>query len=247
VRNIRLTIEYDGTNYHGWQKQPNGLTVQEVLETTIKQISEEEVNLIGSGRTDAGVHALEQVANFKTGTNIPAFKLALAINSLLPHDISVIGAEEVSINFHSQYDAISKTYIYKILNRKHRTAIHFNRVWCVTDKLNIAEMNKAARGLIGKHDFKVFSKSSSSVKTTLREIHYARFISTNNEEIEFHITSNGFLKGMVRMIVGTLVNVGKQRLSANDFKSILISGEKNKYVKSAPAHGLYLAKVEYKG
>jgi len=111
VRNIRLTIEYDGTNYHGWQKQPNGLTVQEVLETTIKQITEEDINLIGSGRTDAGVHALEQVANFKTGTNIPTSKLALAINSLLPHDISVIGTEEVSINFHSQYDAISKTYI----------------------------------------------------------------------------------------------------------------------------------------
>ena len=111
----------------------------------------------------------------------------------------------------------------------------------------MAEMNKAARSLIGKHDFKVFSKSSSSVKTTLREVHYARFIPTNNEEIEFHITSNGFLKGMVRMIVGTLVNVGKQRLSANDFKSIRNSGEKNKYVKPAPAHGLYLAKVEYKG
>lgn len=247
MRNIKLTIEYDGTNYNGWQKQPNGQTIQEILEDTIEQVTGEKTNVTGSGRTDAGVHALAQVANFKTVSEIPAYKLALAINSLLPKKISVINAEDADEDFHSQYDAVRKTYIYKILNRKHRTAINYNRVWLIADKLNIAEMNNAARSLIGKHDFKVFSKSGSSVKTTTREIYNACFKSINNEEIEFHITSNGFLKGMVRMIVGTLVNVGLMKLCANDFRVILDSGEKKKLVKSAPAHGLYLADVGYEG
>lgn len=247
MRNIKLIIEYDGTNYNGWQKQPNGQTIQEILENTIQKITGQKIHLTGSGRTDAGVHALAQVANFKTGSEIPSYKIALAINTLLPRDVSVIDAEDKDNNFHSQYDAIKKTYIYKILNRKHRTALNYNRVWFIPNKLNISEMNKAARSLKGKHDFKFFSKSGSSVKTTTREIYSARFETINDEVIEFRITSNGFLKGMVRMIVGTLVNVGMKRLAPKDFKVILDSGKRSNFIKSAPAHGLYLAIVEYKG
>lgn len=245
MRNIRIIIEYDGTNYHGWQKQPNGLTIQEVLEKTITQIIKEDINLIGSGRTDAGVHALAQIANFKTSTAIPAYKLALAINSILPDDISVIDAQDDSLSFHSQYDAISKTYIYKILNRNHRPAIDRNRVWFVPDKLNFKNMESAISCLSGTHDFKVFSKSGSSVKTTTRQIYEAYIDNTDNEQFRFVFRSNGFLKGMVRMIVGTLMNVGKEKLSPSDFREILNTGKKNKFVKSAPAHGLYLANVEY--
>lgn len=246
MRNIKLIIEYDGTNYCGWQRQPNGETIQEIIENSLKKITGHDISLTASGRTDAGVHAVEQVANFRTESKIPAYKIALALNSILPKDISVVNTKDVDENFHAQYDALRKTYVYKILNRRFRSSINFNRVWHVPDKLNIKSMNLAARSLKGKHDFRVFSKTGSSVKTTTREIFDAGFIDVSNEILEFHITSNGFLKGMVRLIVGTLINVGREKLSLNDFKLILKSGVKNKFVKSAPPQGLYLAKVEYK-
>ena len=246
MRNIKMIIEYDGTSYCGWQRQPNGDTIQEIIENSLKKITGQDINLIASGRTDAGVHAVQQVANFRTESNIAVDKLALALNSVLPKDISVVYTVDVDEDFHAQYDALRKTYVYKILNRRFRSSINLNRVWHIPDNLNIKLMNSAARSLKGKHDFSVFSKSGSTVKTTTREIFEAYFISVSNEILEFHITSNGFLKGMVRLIVGTLVNVGREKLSVNDFKHILKSGMKNKFVKSAPPHGLYLAKVEYK-
>ncbi|NIP38828.1 MAG: tRNA pseudouridine(38-40) synthase TruA [Candidatus Dadabacteria bacterium] len=245
MRNIKLFIEYDGTNYHGWQRQPGLQTIQQLIEQAIEKITNERATLLGSGRTDSGVHAYEQVANFKTSSKIGAKKITKALNSVLPADIAIIKSENADINFHSQYGSVSKTYIYKILNRESRTAINTKRVWHIPYKLDLDKMEKAARHLLGEHDFLVFSKTGSSVKTTVRSIYDASFVKRSDELIEFHIRSNGFLKGMVRLIVGALVNVGKGKMTEDEFRQIVCSGTKHKYIKSAPAHGLYLAKVEY--
>lgn len=245
MRNIKLFIEYDGTNYHGWQRQPKLDTVQLLLEKAIQEITKEKATLLGSGRTDSGVHALQQIANFKTSSEINTEKMTKALNSMLPGDIVIIKSEEVELNFHSQYDSQSKTYIYKILNRSSHSAINRKRVWHIPYQLNFEKMQNAAKYLIGEHDFKVFSKTGSSIKTTVRNIHKASFYKNSDEIIEFNIQANGFLKGMVRLIVGTIVNVGKGKLTETEFKHIICKGQKHKYIKSAPPHGLYLVKVDY--
>jgi len=245
MRNIKLIIEYDGTKYHGWQKQPNGITIQQVLEQTILKITNENINITGSGRTDAGVHAIGQVANFKTNSRISEENFQKAINTLLPYDIVIVSAKEVDADFHSQYNALSKTYLYKTINRPYRSALLKQRAWYMPYSLDLKNMATAAKHLIGKHDFKIFAKSGSNIKTTTREVYETDFEHSKDGIIEFTIRSNGFLKGMVRLIMGTLVNVGKGNLTEYEFKLMINNGTKNKYIKSAPAHGLYLAKVTY--
>jgi tRNA pseudouridine38-40 synthase len=247
MRNIKLFIEYDGTKYHGWQRQPKLDTVQQLIEQAIQKITNEKAILLGSGRTDSGVHALQQIANFKTSSQISADRLTKALNSLLPGDIVIIKSEQVDLSFHSQYDSVSKTYIYKILNRGSRTAINSKRVWHIPYEINFEAMQNAAEHLIGEHDFKVLSKTGSSVKTTVRNVLKASFHKNSDEIIEFNIQANGFLKGMARLIVGTIVNVGKGKMTETEFKHIISKGQKHKYIKSAPPHGLYLAKVDYGG
>lgn len=245
MRNIKLFIEYDGTGYHGWQRQPKLDTIQELIEKAIQKITNERAVLIGSGRTDSGVHALEQIANFKTSSQIGTEKMTKAINSILPDDIAIIKSEDVEISFHSQHDSIRKTYIYKILNRSSHSAIKRKRVWHIPYEINFEKMQNAAKYLIGEHDFAVFSKTGSSVKTTNRHIFESVFCKKNDNIIEFNMQANGFLKGMVRLIVGTIVNVGKGKITESEFKDIISDGKKHKFIKSAPPHGLYLAKVDY--
>ncbi len=244
MKNLRLEIEYIGTEYNGWQKQPGRPTVQQIIEDAAFEVTKNRSIIYGSGRTDSGVHALAQVANFKTESRLTALQMQRALNSVLPDDITVSRVKEVPLKFHSQYDSKSKVYVYTILNRDYPSAHLMYRTWLVKQKLDLEKMKKASAHLLGTHDFSVFAHSGLSVKTTERTI-LKTTIRKKGTLIEFEIEGNGFLKRMVRLIMGTLVNVGKGKITPSDFKQILQEGEKNKYVISAPAKGLTLKKVKY--
>ena len=244
MRNIKLTIEYDGSGYVGWQRQPSGPTIQETIETSLMTITGEDIKLLGSGRTDSGVHALGQVANFRTGTALSPTELQKGLNSLLPKDIVITDAEEAEPGFHAQLSAKSKTYKYKILNRPFPSALLRERAWFVPYPLKARLMDEAARSLVGEHDFRAFAQSGATVKSTVRTVLGAG-VTKRKDILEFSIEADGFMKRMVRLIVGTLVQVGKERISPGEFYGILESGEKTKFVHTAPARGLYLKEVKY--
>lgn len=245
MRNIKLIIEYDGTNYFGWQRQPRETTIQEVLENALEKITGKRITIIGSGRTDSGVHALAQVANFKTESTMTPFQFQKALNSLLPKDIVIKEAENVDLNFNSQFSAKSKVYIYVILNRDYPSALERLRAWFISDRLHLSRMEEAARMVIGEHDFRAFALSKLNVKTTVRRVLGAELEEKSNGRIEFEIEASGFLKGMVRLIVGTLVQVGKGKITPENFREILESGDKTNFVITAPARGLFLKKTKY--
>ena len=210
MRNIKLTIEYDGKKFNGWQKQPDKLNIQGEIENAIKEITGEEVELIGSGRTDAGVHAFGQVANFKTNSELPIEKFAIAINSKLKKSIVIKQAEEADERFHARYNAKQKTYRYLINNSKQGTAIYRDLECHIPMNLNIKEMKKAAKYFEGEHDFKAFKASGTSSKSSVRTIYKAEVIE-DGEKIKIELTGNGFLYNMVRIISGTLVDVGLRK------------------------------------
>jgi len=245
MRNIKLLIEYDGSGYHGWQRQPDGPTIQETIENSLSKITGENISLHGSGRTDSGVHALGQVANFNTECRVRAEEFQKGLNSLLPKDIVILGAEEAAPEFHAQFSSKSKVYIYKILNRPYRSALLRKRVWHVPYRLAPGAMSEAARELVGEHDFSAFAQAGAEVKSTVRTVTSAELKNSGEDIIEFTVEAEGFLKRMVRLIAGTLVQVGKGRLSPGEFADILNSGEKNKFVLAAPPFGLYLKEVRY--
>ena len=245
MRNIKLTIEYDGKCYNGWQKQPDKLNIQGEIEKAIYNITQEEVDLIGSGRTDAGVHALGQVANFKTNSALPIEKLALAINSQLKSSIIIKKAEEVDERFHSRYTAKQKTYRYIINNSKTGTAIYRNLEYYFPVKLNVEKMVEAAKYFEGEHDFKAFKSSGTSGKNSVRTIYKAE-VRQDGERIIIELTGNGFLYNMVRIISGTLLDVGLGKIEPNEIPDIIEKKDRTKAGKTLPAHGLYLVKVQYK-
>ena len=244
MRNIKLKIEYDGKDFNGWQKQPNKPNIQGEIERAIYNITKEEVDLIGSGRTDAGVHALGQVANFKTNSNIPIEKLALAINSQLKNSIIIKKAEEVDERFHSRYNAKHKTYRYIINNSPCGTAIYRNLEYCFPIKLDVAKMQEAAKYFEGEHDFKAFKSSGTSAKNSVRTIYNAS-VKQEGEKIIIELTGNGFLYNMVRIISGTLLDVGLQKIKPEEIKNIIEEKDRQKAGKTLPAHGLYLVEVKY--
>ena len=244
MRNIKLKIEYDGKDFNGWQKQPNKPNIQGEIERAIYNITKEEVDLIGSGRTDAGVHALGQVANFKTNSNIPIEKLALAINSQLKKSIIIKKAEEVDERFHSRYNAKHKTYRYIINNSPCGTAIYRNLEYCFPIKLDVAKMQEAAKYFEGEHDFKAFKSSGTSAKNSVRTIYNAS-VKQEGEKIIIELTGNGFLYNMVRIISGTLLDVGLQKIKPEEIKNIIEEKDRQKAGKTLPAHGLYLVEVKY--
>ena len=244
MRNIKLTIEYDGKDFKGWQKQPNKPNIQGEIERAIYNITKEEVDLIGSGRTDAGVHALGQVANFKTNSNIPIEKLALAINSQLKNTIIIKKAEEVDERFHSRYNAKHKTYRYIINNSPCGTAIYRSLEYCFPIKLDVAKMQEGAKYFEGEHDFKAFKSSGTSAKNSVRTIYNAS-VKQEGEKIIIELTGNGFLYNMVRIISGTLLDVGLQKIKPEEIKNIIEEKDRQKAGKTLPAHGLYLVEVKY--
>lgn len=245
MRNIKLLIEYDGTNYHGWQIQPNGITVQEVLQKNLALMTRERVRLIGSGRTDAGVHALGQVANFQTSASIPLEGFHRGLNSLLPPDIIIKSAEEAGPEFHAQRLARRKTYLYAILNREVPSAIHRNFSWHYPLPLDPEALQGAAQLLVGKRNFASFQAADADTSDPVREVFRADWLSGKAPFLYFAIEAEGFLKQMVRNIVGTLVDVGRGKISAGEFERIIKAQDRRQAKMTAPPQGLFLMKVEY--
>ena len=244
MRNIKLTIEYDGKDFNGWQKQPNKLNIQGTIEQAIKSITGEEIELNASGRTDAGVHALGQVANFKTNSQIPIDKFAIAINSKLKRSIVIKKAEEVDERFHSRLSCKRKTYRYIINNSEEGSAIYRNLETHIPQKLNVEKMKEAIKYFEGEHDFKAFKASGTSSKNSVRTI-YETKIYQKEDKIYIELTGNGFLYNMVRIIAGTLVEVGLGKLEPKDISEIIKEGKREKAGKTLPPNGLYLLKVMY--
>ena len=232
-------------NSIGWQKQPDKLNIQGTIEKAIERITGEQVDLMASGRTDRGVHALGQVANFKTNSNIPIEKFAIAINSNLKKSILIKSAEEVDERFHSRLTCKKKTYRYVINNSKYGTAIYRNLETHIPIKLNIEEMQKAIKFFEGEHDFKAFKSSGTSSKSSVRTIYKAEVKKMPNDKIWIELTGNGFLYNMVRIIAGTLVEVGLGKIKANEINDIMESKRRENAGKTLPPQGLYLVNVEY--
>ena len=244
MKRIKLTIAYDGTNYCGWQIQPNGITIEEILNKALSKMTGEEVFVIGASRTDSGVHAMGNVAVFDTETTIPAEKIAVALNQRLPDDIVITKSEEVPLDFHPRYCNCSKTYEYHIINT--RIPIPTKRLtnYFVSYVLDIDKMRQAASYLVGEHDFASFCNVRTDVENTVRTI-TALDILTNGNEITIRITGNGFLYNMVRIIVGTLIRVGRGFYEPEKVKEILEAKDRKAAGVTAPAHGLMLVEIKY--
>ena len=232
-------------NLTGWQSQPNKLNIQGSIERAIGEITGEEVELNASGRTDAGVHSLGQVANFKTNSNLPIEKFPIAINSKLKKSIRILSAEEVDERFHSRLTCKRKTYRYVINNSEFGSAIFRYYETHIPQKLDIEKMQKAAKYFEGEHDFKAFKASGTSSKTSIRTIYEANVYKQNDEKICIELTGNGFLYNMVRIIAGTLVDVGLGKIKPEEIQNIILEGKRENAGKTLPPNGLYLVKVEY--
>lgn len=232
-------------NLIGWQKQPDKLNIQGTIEKAIEEITGEELDLTASGRTDRGVHALGQVANFKTNSNIPVEKIPIALNTKLKKSIRILSAEEVDEKFHSRLTCKKKTYRYIINNSEYGTAIYRNLETHIPMKLNIEKMQEAVKYFEGEHDFKAFKASGTSSKISVRTIYKADVIQMPNDRIYIELTGNGFLYNMVRIIAGTLVDVGIGKIKPEEIDSIIKSEKRENAGKTLPPQGLYLVKVEY--
>lgn len=244
MRNIKLTIEYDGKKFGGWQKQPNKLNIQGEIEKAIGEITGENIELNASGRTDAGVHSLGQVANFKTNSKIEIGKIAIAINSKLKQSIRIINAEEVDENFHARYSCKGKKYRYVINNSQHGSAIYRDLEYHMPIKLDINAMKDAIKYFEGEHDFKGFKASGTSSKSSLRTIYSAKVIQ-NGDRIAIELKGNGFLYNMVRIISGTIVDVGLGKIKPEEIPEIIKAKDRSKAGKTLPPQGLYLVEVNY--
>ena len=244
MRNLKLTLEYDGTNFSGWQVQKDKRTVQQEIEVALSKILKEEVSIIGSGRTDAGVHALGQVCNFKTEKTIKPQELLFAINTLLPMDIVVINVEEVDESFHSRNSAKKKHYRYVINNSKFPSALNANREYHFKYFLDVESMQLAANDIIGEHDFKAFSAAGTTVKDYTRTIYLLK-INRLGDRVVVDIVGNGFLYNMVRIIVGTLLDVGSGKLDICVIKNMLNTKDRTLGGRTVGPEGLYLVDVGY--
>ena len=234
-----------GMSLIGWQKQPDKLNIQGTIEKAIEEITGEEVDLTASGRTDRGVHALGQVANFKTNSNIPIEKFPIALNTKLKKSIRILSAEEVDEKFHSRLTCKKKTYRYIINNSEYGTAIYRNLETHIPMKLNIEKMQEAVKYFEGEHDFKAFKASGTSSKSSVRTIYKADVLQMPNDRIYIELTGNGFLYNMVRIIAGTLVDVGIGKIESKEIDTIIKSEKRENAGKTLPPQGLYLVKVEY--
>lgn len=244
-KNIKLVIEYDGTNYSGWQRQKDCPSIQGFIESAISKMTRQQITLIGSGRTDAGVHAWQQVANFKCQTRLNPKQFLNGLNSLLPDDIAIHSCVEVSGEFHARYDVKSKVYRYYIGQRPHKMALFHQFCWPIPYKLDISKMQNASVLFEGTHDFKSFEGSGSPRSTSVRTILRSSVILNDNQYIIYEIEADGFLRFMVRNIVGTLVEIGKKRLPYESILHILDCRDRHQAGPTAPPQGLFLIEVKY--
>ncbi len=242
----KITIEYDGTNYCGWQKQPQQKTIESVITNALKTAFKKNIEIFGSGRTDAGVHATGQVAHFDYDKKLSNFEMIMAINHNIDHNenITIIDCQEVAADFHSRFDAKMRFYEYKIINRTSKLALQKNRAWHVAPSLDLQKMQEASKLFIGTHNFSSFKDSECQTRNPIRTINDIK-ITKNNDLILFQVSAKSFLHHMVRNIVGTLYLVGKNKLKAQDIKEILDAKDRTKSGPNAPACGLYFVKVEY--
>jgi len=267
MRNICLTLSYDGTDYVGWQVQPNGVSVQSKVESAVEKLTGESIRITGASRTDSGVHALGQVANFRTTSNIATEKFLPGLQNFLPDDIVVHSAKEVREDFHATYSACWKCYRYFILNRRVSNPLLRNYVWRISQVLDLEAMQRASAYLIGKHDFRCFESQFPNKSTSVRTVMKATctrmkewrgwnrepFGETttgfaehpDGDYLSFEIVADGFLYNMVRAIVGTLHQVGRGRFDAEDMQKIIESGDRSRAGETAPAKGLHLIYVNY--
>jgi len=268
MRNIKLVIEYEGTNYHGWQVQPGLKTIQGVLQSKLSMITKADTEVIGAGRTDAGVHALGQVANFRTDSRMTTEEFKAALNSVLPKDIVIKHVQEVEDDFHARYSATSRTYRYTILHSTTPSAFLRNYTYLVSYPLDVDSMADACKGLLGTHDFSSFASTGDPVRSFVRTVSDARILdtrcsildtgywmldarcsmpacSTEHRLICFHMEANAFLRGMVRSIAGTLLEIGKGKMPPEKMKEILKAKDRSAAGPSLPARGLCLIKVDY--
>ena len=241
---LKLTIEYDGTAYAGWQRQPVQPTVQAAVEAALQRITQTYIPVIGAGRTDAGVHALGQVASFRTDKALSVGEWMRALNALLPKDICVRSAEHAADDFHARYSARVKLYEYRILNQMERSALDHKRAWQIRKPLDLAAMRESASLLVGRHDFSSFQGSPTDNKNPTCDLRRLE-IKQGQALIQIEAQADRFLKQMVRAIVGTLVEVGQGKRSAKNVKEILEARDRRAAGMTAPAHGLYLARVDY--
>lgn len=245
MRNIKMILEYEGTRYHGWQYQVGRITIQQVLEECIGTITQEKIRVIGSGRTDAGVHALNQVANFTTNTTIEARNLRRGINSLLPVDIAVKELMETNGAFHARHDAKSKVYLYQIVNSPVRSALYSRYAWFIREPLDLERIRETSALLIGTYDFSSFCAANCGIKNHVRTVMNIDVEMSQRGTIKVYVEADGFLKYMVRNIVGTLSDVGRGKLSPAALKGIMEAKDRRCAGVTAPACGLFLKEVRY--
>ena len=242
--NIKLTIEYDGVNYHGWQSQPDGQTIQQILEQALETIVGVKIRLNGSGRTDAGVHALGQVANFFFDGETDLRRLHKGLNALTPPDIMVKQIEAVPDSFDARRDAKGRVYMYRIWNHSYPSAFHGRFSWHVHDSLNLHPMQEAIRFLEGEHNFASFQAAGCDAKHPVRKI-YSNSLGREGDFLVYTIEATAFLRHMVRNIVGTLVEVGREERSPGEFAELLKAQDRVRAGPTAPPHGLFLVEVKY--
>lgn len=246
MKNFKLTIEYDGTEFNGWQIQKTGRTVQGEIESAVSVMARQKIRVTGSGRTDAGVHALGQTAHFRCETRLTEKDFFAGLNSLLPSDIVILSCRQVSSEFHARYNTKEKIYRYNILNRPLPAAIERHYAWHIKSPLDVDAMQRAADILKGEHDFSAFENTGSPRSNSIRTVYSSVFNrSPDGHHLSFEISANGFLRYMVRNIVGTLVQVGQCRITVEQFAEIKDSLNRSLAGAAAPAHGLFLISVKY--
>ena len=237
-----LELSYNGKAYHGWQNQPNAISVQEVIEKALTTLVKEPIDVVGAGRTDAGVHALQMFAHFDYSRKSDLVKFKYKLNSFLPKDIAIHDIYEVKKDAHARFDAVSRTYLYRI--SKEKDVFNFNRAYQINTELDINKMNEASKILLEYIDFECFSKSNTDVKTFNCKVMKADWVEKGNE-LHFTIKADRFLRNMVRAIVGTLITIGSGKMDIQDLHAIIKSKNRSEAGYSVPAHALYLSKIEY--
>ncbi len=244
MKRIRLTVAYDGTNYHGWQVQNNGITVESELNRCLTDLFGEEIKVIGASRTDAGVHAMGNIAIFDTQARMPAEKVSYALNQRLPEDIRIQCSEEVAPDWHPRHCDSRKTYEYRIYRGKFQMPIKRLYSYFTYYELDVKRMQEAAKYLVGEHDFKSFCQTGAQVESTVRTI-YTLEVEEQGSDVVIRVCGNGFLYNMVRIIAGTLMEVGQGKRAPESMKEIVEALDRQKAGPTAPAHGLMLLKYEF--
>lgn len=244
MRNLLLTISYDGSNYHGWQVQKNAVTVQEVFQNAVKKLFKQNIDIKGCSRTDSGVHANKYCVSFKADTDIPCENIIMALNSYLPDDIAVLNCTDMYIDFHARYSVVKKEYVYIINNSKIRNPFLRNYAFWYRYDINADYLNEQAQAFVGTYDYSGFCSANSGVEDTVRTV-YSFEVSRKGDMVYFKVSADGFLYNMVRIMVGTLLFVNEGKIKKDELKNVILSKNRKLAGKTAPPQGLYLNDVIY--